>query len=100
MREKAVQAALRLLAREKRARENRVEITPAHTGFTVRCAVLDQGDELLSISLLVPERAQAEAVKRRFLADPVTVYRAAVALMTGDLDAVGGALSHERPPEP
>ncbi|MFT9055353.1 MAG: DUF4364 family protein [Ethanoligenens sp.] len=99
VREKAVKAGIRLLARQKREAENKVEITPNGAGFTVRCAVLDGTDTLLSLSLLVPDCAQAESVKQQFLRDPGTIYRATVALMTGDIDAVGGALAREQPPQ-
>lgn len=99
VREKAVNTALRLLARQKREAENKVEITAAGNGYTIRCNVLDGADTLLSISLLVPDLAQAEAVKRQFLRDPTAVYRTTVALMTGDIDSVGGSLSPDRPPE-
>lgn len=98
VREKAVKAGVRLLARQKREAENKVEILPDGAGFTVRCTVLDGKDTLLSISLLVPDRAQAEAVKQQFLRDPGTTYRATIALMTGDIDAVGGMLSNQQPP--
>ncbi|AVQ94809.1 DUF4364 family protein [Ethanoligenens harbinense] len=99
VREKAVRAGVRLLARQKRDAENKVEITPSGAGFAVRCTVLDGEDTLLSISLLVPDRAQAEAVRQQFLHDPATVYRGAVALMTGDIDAVGGMLPRKPPVE-
>lgn len=99
VREKAVKAGVRLLAQQKRNAENKVEIKSSDAGFTVRCAVLDGEDTLLSISLLVPDRAQAEAVKQQFLQDPGTTYRAAVALMTGDIDAVGGMLAQQKPPK-
>ena len=82
VREKAVNTALRLLARRRREAENKVTITRAGQGMSVCCTVLDGQDTLLSISLWVPDLAQAEAVKRRFLKDPSAVYRAAVALMT------------------
>lgn len=101
VREKAVRAATGLLAYEKRMRETRVDITPAGGAFTVRCAALDCGDELFAVSLLVPDRPQAEAVRRRFVADPAVVYQVSVALLTGDFDAAHAALRHaaEQPPE-
>ncbi|HCB99723.1 MAG TPA: DUF4364 domain-containing protein [Ruminococcaceae bacterium] len=92
VREKAVKAAMRLLAQQKREAENHVQITADGVGFRVICSVLDGKDSLLSISLLVSDRPQAEAVKKQFMSDPTTIYRATVALMTGDPSAVGNAL--------
>jgi hypothetical protein len=85
VREKAVNAAVRLLARIKRDSENRVEIAEnASGGFNVTCSVLDMGDSLMSVKLLVADRAQAESVKRQFQTNPGTVYKGVLALMTGD----------------
>lgn len=88
VREKAVNAAVRLLARIKRESENRVEIEKnASSGFYVTCNVLDMGDTLMSVKLLVADQAQAQAVKSRFQASPETVYKGMLALMTGDAAA-------------
>lgn len=88
VREKAMAAAVQLLARIKRESENRVEIEEnGKGGCTVTCSVLDMGDPLLRVSVYVPERDQAEAVKKRFQSDPQTVYRGVLALLTGDVRA-------------
>lgn len=96
VREKAVRAAIRLLDYEKRMRETKVDITPYGSGFQVRCAALDRADELFAVSLLVPDRAQAKEVQRRFVADPVVMYQVAVALLTGDLEGAQNALKNAR----
>lgn len=86
VREKAVNAAVRLLSRIKRESENRVEFTENSSGgFDVTCSVLDMGDTLMSVKLLVADRAQAESVKRQFQSNPDIVYRGVLALLTGDV---------------
>ena len=88
VREKAVNAAVRLLARIKRESENRVEIAQNTSGgFEVTCTVYDMGDTLMSVKLLVADRAQAESVKRQFQTNPEIVYKGMLALMTGDAAA-------------
>jgi hypothetical protein len=89
VREKAVRAAVSLLERQRVEAENTVTITKGDKGFIVECRILDGADELLAIRLPVPEQAQAQAVKEQFLKRPETVYKGALALITGDLKAFG-----------
>ena len=63
-------------------RENKVDITPEGNGFSVKCRVLDGDRSLLEITLWVPDKAQAEAVKKAFFADPLKVYGGVIALLT------------------
>lgn len=96
IREKAVKAAVRLLARIRRESENRVEIgADPGGGYAVDCVVLDQGDDLMRVRLLVPDMRQAELVKRQFLQSPETVYKGVLALLTGDVQAVGELLAQQ-----
>jgi hypothetical protein len=96
VREKAVKAAIRLLSKIKRESENSVEITENISGgLNVCCKILDMDDELLSINLFVPDKQQAEMVKKYFLADPVIVYKGVLSLLTGDVDAVRDFLTQK-----
>lgn len=85
VREKAVNAAVRLLAKIKRDAENKVEITKNATGgYTVSCSVYDMGDTLMSVSLYVADLAQAQAVRDRFQQSPETVYKNVLELLTNE----------------
>lgn len=84
IREKAVKAAIRLLARIKRDSENRVDVYEVRNGYTVECSVYDMGDTLMSIKVFVPDEAGAEAVKRQFRQSPESIYKGVLALLTGD----------------
>lgn len=84
VRDKALEAALRLAAEQKARRENQVELLPTEKGYQVRCHVSGGETELMTISLYVPDKAQAELVERNFYRDPEGVYRLLLAALTGD----------------
>ena len=83
VRKKAVAAALNLLARAKRERENRVEIEAIPTGYTVTCHVSGGEVELMRFSLYAPDQSQAELIKRSSHESPELVYQVMLLLMTG-----------------
>lgn len=75
LRSEAVRAALRLLARRRRERENSVRIEPLSRGCAVTC-ITDEGDApFFSLTLRVADTAQAELIRDRFLDDPVRLYQ-------------------------
>ena len=86
VRHKALCAAISLLAREKRERENRVDISHEGKGYRVACHISGGETDLMNFSLSVPDLAQANVVKENFQQSPETVYRMMLALVTGDLD--------------
>lgn len=87
VREKAVNAALQLIAKQRRERENRVRIDKADGHCTVSCAVLDSNAELMEIKLCVADELQAQTVKENFLRNPAGVYQSMIALLTGGFDS-------------
>ena len=84
VRDKALEAALRLTAEARARRENRVDITQTEKGFQVVCHVSDGKMDLMSVSLYAPDRAQAEVIERNFYSDPENIYRVLLAALTGD----------------
>lgn len=87
VREKAVNAALRLIAKQRRERENKVEIKKEDGRCTVSCTVLDSNAELMQIKLCVADELQAQTVKENFLRDPAGVYQSLIALLAGGFEA-------------
>ncbi len=85
LRERSVQAALYLMTRRRRERENKVTITPIENGCRVTCAILEGDHDLMNFSLIVGDELQAEMIKNRFLDDPVTLYRGMIAMLTGEV---------------
>ncbi|MBQ6829913.1 MAG: DUF4364 family protein [Clostridia bacterium] len=75
LRERSVEAAKRLLIRLRNERENHVDIRKEERGYTITCTVGDTPAPLMSLSLLVGSEAQAEAIRERFLNDPLSLYR-------------------------
>lgn len=84
VRERSVSAALSLLSRMKRERENKVDFRKLDHGVLVQCHISDGDADMMSIELRVPDQLQAELVKKRFQSDPSAFYTAVLALLTGD----------------
>lgn len=90
VREKAVAAGVKFLARKKRDTENKVTITTDSTSHKLNIKMmLNKDEELLNLSLTLFDRAQAEIMKKRFLSDPELFYKGVLALLTGDMKTVG-----------
>ncbi len=86
VRDKALEAAFTLLSLARAQRENRVEVQKTKRGAQVTCHISGGDMELMSISLYVPDKAQAKMVKDRFYRDPEGVYQLVLAALTGDND--------------
>ncbi len=73
-REKAVNAALKILAKAKAERDNTVVIKRTDTGFKVEFTLKGFGEELMKLSLYAADILQADKLKEALLNDPVAVY--------------------------
>ena len=89
VRDKAVKAAIKLLARIDRDRTAKANITPCGDGFNIELRMVDVDSDLMNLSVFLPEKTQAESVRREFLNDPALIYKGVLALLTGDIKAVG-----------
>lgn len=96
VREKAVAAAINLLAKAKRERENKVEIAKDERGYNVTCHISGGDMDLMNFTLHVPDLYQAQMVKKHFHDSPETVYRMLLALVTGNIDMAQGILKEGR----
>ena len=92
VRDKAVGAAINLLAAAKRERENRVEFVRVERGYNVVCHISGGETDLMSLSLYVPDLRQAKMVRENFHRSPETVYRMLLALVTGRSDIAAGLI--------
>lgn len=92
VRERAVAAAINLLAKAKRERENKVDIIKTDCGYNVECHISGGEMDLLAFSLYVPDLFQARMVKDNFHREPENVYRVMLALLTGNTDLVSDLL--------
>ena len=80
----SLEAAFTLLAQAKAQRENRVELQKIKQGYQVTCHISGGDMDLMAVTLYVPDRAQAEMVKRSFYKDPAGVYKLVLASLTKD----------------
>lgn len=97
VREKALSSARNLLARQKNEAENIVTVDRVKDGYMVNLIISDIGSDLMNLSLFMPTEAEAQAVKRQFIRDPLLVYKGMFALLTGDLKTVGELIPTDVP---
>ncbi|MBQ3094342.1 MAG: DUF4364 family protein [Clostridia bacterium] len=84
LRERSVEAAVRLLTRQRRERENRVDIVKLDSGVAVTCSIDRTDNPMMSFTLRVADEQQANLIRERFLDDPITVYRLLICLLSGE----------------
>ena len=97
VRDKALEAALTRMADLRARRENKVDIEPEGNGFRVTCRILgDESSELMSVSLFVPDRAQASFIEERFFKNPSAVYKLLISALTGDVDLASSFFDENR----
>ncbi len=95
VRQRATEALERILTLVRRQRENRVEIRQAADGWLITLTIPDIGSDLLSLTIFMPTQQECEAIRRRFLNDPMLTYKGVFALLTGDTDTVGELVSRQ-----
>ncbi len=81
VREIALNTAIEMKAKLRRESENKIEITPHGDGYDVTISIMDNDDQLMSVTLYVADSPQADYVKEKFLRDPVKMYSTIVALL-------------------
>ena len=58
--------------------------------FDLSCSVYDKKGNIFSFSICVAARAQAEAMKEKFVNEPEKIYRSAMSALTGEFDYLIG----------
>ena len=85
--EESLTCALRYLDFSRRGTRATCKITPNPAGgFDVTCALTEQEITLLSITLWADTRARADLMEAQFRRSPENIYRAALALMSGQVN--------------
>ncbi len=83
VREKAINAAIKLLTRAKNERENRIEVKKLDGGgYHVTFSIADKELDLMRLTVFVADEMQVETVRSNFLDDPVKLYSAIIATLT------------------
>ncbi len=92
IRDKSLKSALRLLSfKERRAEVSCVfgEIPMVEGGgYEVTCEVKEHGRKTCSITVRVDSKERAETIKSNFYEHPETVYKGALALLSGDVNLI------------
>ncbi|MDD3228602.1 MAG: DUF4364 family protein [Oscillospiraceae bacterium] len=96
VRDKAVRAALGLLAQARRERENTVDITECPSGYSVQCHISGGKEEMMSFVLTVPDLRQAKLVQHNFQKAPERIYQMLLALLTDDHEMAVSLLKQEK----
>lgn len=92
IREKALLAAVNLMAKVKRETENTVTIEPTENGYLVNCNISGGDISLMSIGMYLPDKLQSAIVQENFQKSPGIFYECILALLTKDYDLVANAL--------
>lgn len=93
VRQKAVSAILDLSERRQIEKENPVEISKVEGGgFNVNIRITDGIRDLMSLTLFVPDRADANAVKRNFYEKPQRLYSVMLAAAVGEKSMINQAI--------
>lgn len=78
---RAYNAAIKMMARFKNAKENKITIQKENGKCFITCSALDNGLPFMSIKLLVSDEEQAHYIKERFL-DDNTIYSKIIGILT------------------
>lgn len=84
VRDKALESAIKLMARAKTELENKAEIIKTELGCDVVMSISGGPFNLLELRLHVADTKQAKLVKERFYSDPLRIYSLTLAALTGD----------------
>lgn len=93
VKQKAVSSMLKQVQTKKLASENPVEITSAEDGgYNVNMRITNGNTDLMSLTVFVPDHADAKKVKLMFEEDPDRLYTVLLALATGEKEIIKKAL--------
>lgn len=84
VREKAIDAIEKRIARKRHEEETNIEINEVSDGYQVVCTLLGPGTPLMSISLYMPDKKYALAARERFIDDPEFIYRTVLSHLTNE----------------
>ena len=78
-RDRALHAAEQFQQRSRRESDHRISVYPTQDGgFYITFRQGESGDMLMSVTVYVPDKDEAERVRDRFLEDPGRLYRAVI----------------------
>lgn len=99
VRDRAMDAMLKLRARQLKAQQNRAEIRAYGSECLLRCKIDDLGRTLLDCTLAFPDLELAEHARERFIENGDAIYQLLVAGLTGD-KALAASFWENTPQQP
>jgi predicted transcriptional regulator len=84
VKEKSLENSKNIIQRRRIEKENLVSITKTEDGYMIHIRVTDIGTDLMDLSLFMPTREQALAVKEKFLGDPAGAYMGVLETLAGE----------------
>jgi len=82
VKEKALNSAVNLLTRERRERENNIEVEALENGYNVTFTLSDKGDLLMRLTIFAADIEQVNTIRKGFLDDPVRLYSGIIAALS------------------
>lgn len=87
LRDKTYKAVLKMLLRYKREKDTNILIERTDHGSLLTCKVTNKDDVLFSFQILLPNEAQANALREQILNDPKYYYDSFINTLTEDISA-------------
>lgn len=81
VKDRAYNAAVKMVAQFKNAKESDIKITKENEKMFITCSAMDGGQPFMSIKLLVTDEEQAHYIKDRFLNDN-SIYSQIIEILT------------------
>ncbi|MFI3140958.1 MAG: DUF4364 family protein [Clostridia bacterium] len=82
IREKAVNAGLKIYNRDKIKKESEVEVVDLRQGHHVTFRIFDMGTKLFELTIYVADSSQIEIVKTNFFDNAVSIYSDLISALT------------------
>lgn len=82
VKQRAYDAAYKMLARFKNAKETDIKISREGDKTFITCSAIDDETPFMSIKLLACDEDQALLIKEKFLSDPSKIYSAIIDMLT------------------
>lgn len=87
IKEKSLKSAVRLISFRERGAKLKFDFDAIDKGnFRVKCGIDDKDGDVFSVSLVVDSKYQVEKIRQAFFDHPEAMYRAMLAIMTGEVN--------------
>ncbi len=82
VKERAYLATLKMLARFKNSKDNKIEVTRENGKSYITCTGIDGDTPFISVKMLIADDSQGYYIKEKFLENPSEIYTTIIELLT------------------